>query len=163
MSLFLCAILALAPFVTEALYEDQAGTFDWYKAQVGPITSVHLGSKPRVFIGTSENVIGSLNLRDGSIAWRKLIDGPLVGDALIDDTSLFISYAGGKIRAFDQTEGGMRWEQPSPDLTSISVGAFHDVTQVAAATPKRLRVSSIPPSCTDILLPCNHGGLPVGL
>ena len=100
----LFCILVLAPFVA-AVYEDQAGSFDWHRAQVGPVTSAHLGSKPRVFVGTSQNVIGSLNLRDGSIAWRKILDGPLSSLALVDDASLFVSFAGGKIRAFDQSEG----------------------------------------------------------
>ena len=149
MALPCLAVLLLALVPAWAIFEDQAGSFDWYRSYVGPITDAQLGSKPRVFIASSQNVVGSLNLRDGSIAWRKLLDGPLDGIALVEEASLVLSLSEGKLRAFDQAEGGLRWEQQLPCASSsscapaFSVGTFHDSAQVAVATAQGLQVGPI--------------------
>ena len=149
MALPCLAVLLLALVPAWAIFEDQAGSFDWYRSYVGPITDAQLGSKPRVFIASSQNVVGSLNLRDGSIAWRKLLDGAVDGIALVEEASLVLSLSDGKLRAFDQAEGGLRWEQQLPCASSsscepaFSVGTFHDSAQVAVATAQGLQVGPI--------------------
>ena len=114
MILFLISFLCSA----SALFEDQshegAHRVDWIQRHVGPLTSANILQKhPRVVIGTSQNVIGSLNLRDGSIAWRRGLgeEGDLAVLS-IDGSQLVISVSNGAesmIRAWDQNTGALRW------------------------------------------------------
>lgn len=155
-ALALLACLALAPAGTHALYEDQAGSFDWHQQLVGPVTTASLHpSKPRAFVGTSRSVVGSLNLRDGSIAWRRLLeDGDQLDTLLLlDRPALVVSVSGGGrvVRAWDQNEGGMRWEallgaQPSPH--GHSSGFMEDECQLAMATSSWLKVGAIGKGCS---------------
>lgn len=101
--------LLLAP-LTLALYEDQASTFDWWKPFVGPVNSAAFHKhKPRLYVGTQEGVVGALNLRDGSIAWRRKLAGP-AQTLLLDSPAVLVSLAGGLLQAWDHTEGTLKWE-----------------------------------------------------
>lgn len=142
-------LLALClPSSILAIYEDQAGSFDWHFQHVGPVSSAALGSKPRVFVGTSQKVVSSLNLRDGTIAWRKLIGEQIVATVVVDEVSLLLAITAGKIMAFDQAEGGLRWEHhlhaDSSDQSPLlghSISTSQDTPQIALVTAKSLQVS----------------------
>ncbi|KAJ8927927.1 hypothetical protein NQ314_019557 [Rhamnusium bicolor] len=69
--LFITLILNL----TWALYEDQVGKFDWKRSFVGKVKYANFESK-RLIVATEENVLASLNLKDGHILWRQLLEDP---------------------------------------------------------------------------------------
>lgn len=108
------------------MFEDQAGSFDWYKQQIGLVERAAFHSvKPRVCVSTQQSAIGCLNLRDGSPAWRKLIDSPAAAFVSVEYHSMAVTVAGGVVRAFD-FEGYLKWEQrlstqASPDTPAIAV------------------------------------------
>lgn len=77
-----------------------------------------------MFVSTSENVLSCLNLRDGGIAWRKLFsDGDDIDDVqVLDKPAVAVTLSGGGqyLRAWDQSEGFMKWEYllKAPDSLS---------------------------------------------
>ena len=144
-------LLALClPSAILAIFEDQAGSYDWHLQHVGPVTSASLGSRPRVFVGTTQKVVSSLNLRDGTIAWRKLIGEHIVGTVVVDEVSLLLAISARKIMAFDQAEGGLRWEHhmhaDSSDQGSLlghSISTTQDTPQIVLVTAKSLQVGAL--------------------
>jgi outer membrane protein assembly factor BamB len=140
------ALFLLLSCGSHALFEDQSGSYDWYQQYVGPVRSAHFSStKPRVNVGTIPNVIGSLNLRDGSITWRKLLKEKLLDVVIADD--LVLSIADGKIRAFDQNSGGQRWEIDIPKASSkpsISVRQHGEFPSISVATLQTIQVRHQP-------------------
>eukprot|EP00798_Chlamydomonas_sp_ICE-L_P006705 gene6705-3375_t len=114
-STVLASVVALLLLVQPsfAMFEDQAGAFDWYKPFVGPVTTAAL-QKKRLYVGSDRNVVGCLNLRDGSIAWRRLLDADDTIDAieLLDTPALLLSLSGNGtyLRAWDQIDGSLKWQ-----------------------------------------------------
>ncbi len=127
--LVLCALGGAA-----ALYEDQAGTYDWYQQHVGLVSNaVFHPSKPRICVTTEQDVVGCLNLRDGSIAWRKLLSGGSVRVGSVSTLSphAIITTAGGFLRYFD-LEGNLKWQRALQPTSSLSV-LLHVANQGASA------------------------------
>ncbi|XP_076263953.1 ER membrane protein complex subunit 1 [Rhynchophorus ferrugineus] len=67
--------LTILVHVTLALYEDQVGKFDWKLSFVGKVKFVSLEAK-RIIVATEENVLASLNLKNGDIHWRQVLEDP---------------------------------------------------------------------------------------
>ena len=119
-----------------ALFEDQSGTFDWYKQQVGPITSAAFHkNKPRLYVGTQQGVVGSLHLRDGGIEWRRHLgmDEQLDATAIVDRPGLLLSLSqqATVLRAWDQNEGALRWESRLSPQSQQLLGSTKPVLHVA--------------------------------
>jgi hypothetical protein len=105
-------IISLAGPAT-AIYEDQAGTFDWYKQFVGRPQSVLFSpGKERVFLSTQQNLLASLQTKTGTVSWRRRytdqdsLDGVLVLQS--PSLALAASNGGKTLRAWDAMEGGFR-------------------------------------------------------
>ncbi|XP_018323035.1 ER membrane protein complex subunit 1 [Agrilus planipennis] len=62
---------------TFALYEDQVDKFDWKQSYIGKIEFANLDSLKKIIVATEENVIASLNLKNGQIVWRQVLENPL--------------------------------------------------------------------------------------
>lgn len=93
-----------------ALFEDQAGTFDWYRAFMGHVRSAAFHpSKPRLYLSTEQGVVGSLSLRDGSIAWRQRLQD--VPHAALLEGKAFLTLGGSMLRAWDHQRGSLLWEK----------------------------------------------------
>ncbi|CAH1996992.1 unnamed protein product [Acanthoscelides obtectus] len=58
-----------------ALYEDQVGKFDWKRSFIGKVKYAHFDAS-RIIVGTEENIIASLNMKNGNILWRQLMENP---------------------------------------------------------------------------------------
>ena len=95
-----------------ALFEDQAGTFDWYKPHIGLISAAAFHpTKPRVCAATQQSVLGCLNLRDGTIAWRKVLeDGKDAAFLQLEELHLIVVATHSSVQAFD-LEGFLKWEK----------------------------------------------------
>eukprot|EP00955_Chlamydomonas_euryale_P098597 365157-Chlamydomonas_euryale.AAC.23 len=141
-----CTLLALALLLASlapsahALYQDLAGTFDWHLANVGPITCGGLhGSKPRAFVGSTQDVVASLQLRDGSIAWRRVLPEKLDDVVVLEDPALVLSVSGSgsRVRAWDQGDAGMRWEAfIGGPANAVAVASSGDATEAKLAVGK---------------------------
>ncbi|XP_018647688.1 hypothetical protein Smp_003340 [Schistosoma mansoni] len=114
LSLWLLASLALS---VNAIYEDQVDVLDWNQKFVGKVKYSKLkfdGTIPKnYFVGSELNVISSINLKDGSIVWRQVLDedGELTGFELCGNKLFSLSSKHGtKLRAWDIKFGGVLWE-----------------------------------------------------
>ncbi|CAH8434529.1 unnamed protein product [Schistosoma mattheei] len=112
--LWLLALLALS---VNAIYEDQVNVLDWNQKFVGKVKYSKLkfdGTTPKnYFVGSELNVISSINLKDGSIVWRQVLDedGELTGFELCGNKLFSLSSKHGtKLRAWDIKFGGVLWE-----------------------------------------------------
>ncbi|KAK7496801.1 hypothetical protein BaRGS_00012010 [Batillaria attramentaria] len=106
--------------LTKALYEDQAGTYDWKQDNVGKVTHVHWESVglsstgKKLFVATERNTLASLNTHDGAIGWRQVAEEGTRGkiDTLLYNGNYIITVqAGGKfVRSWHSQTGNLHWE-----------------------------------------------------
>ncbi|CAG9829529.1 unnamed protein product [Diabrotica balteata] len=61
--------------LSSAIYEDQVGKFDWKRSFIGKSKFAEIDSK-RIVIATEQNVLASLNLKNGQILWRHILEDP---------------------------------------------------------------------------------------
>ncbi|KAG2448475.1 hypothetical protein HYH02_006367 [Chlamydomonas schloesseri] len=109
-------ILAVFALGAAARFEDQAGAYDWYKQHIGIVSSAQFHpSKPRVCVTTEQSVVGCLNLRDGSVAWRKQLQsaGAAPSVVYVGSAAALLTASGDYLRAFD-LEGGLKWQRKLP-------------------------------------------------
>lgn len=72
----LVGILAVSVCVS-ALYEDQAGKWDWRQRYIGKIkhiSSYHLSSAQSIVVTSEKNVLASIFIRNGTINWRQILE-----------------------------------------------------------------------------------------
>lgn len=62
--------------ISYGIYEDQVGKFDWKRSFIGRTKYAEIDSK-KVIIATEENVLASLNLKNGQILWRQVLENPI--------------------------------------------------------------------------------------
>jgi len=130
--LLVAAVLAALISCTAAIYEDQAGTFDWYKQFVGrPLSVSHIPGRGRAIVATEQNLLASVDTHSGSVAWRRpYTEQDSLANVLVlqlpakyqsskgaqDDVRnlppaivLAASRGGKTLRAWDAADGGFRW------------------------------------------------------
>jgi outer membrane protein assembly factor BamB len=130
--LLLANLLLQSSWLVSALYEDQAGTFDWYRQHVGEITAADfVTSRDRVYVTTQQNILAAISKTNGAIAWRRAYGTKDVIKTLLTlskpSTVLTISRGGQNIRAWEPQEGYFKWE------ASLPVEGTSPETAVAAA------------------------------
>ncbi|CAH8442657.1 unnamed protein product [Heterobilharzia americana] len=104
-------------FGVSAIYEDQVNVFDWLQKYTGKVRYSKIrfdGYTPKsYYIGSELNVISSVSLKDGSLAWRQVLEegGTLIAFELCDNRLFSISSKDGtKLRAWDAKSGSIFWE-----------------------------------------------------
>jgi hypothetical protein len=142
----LLLLLLLGP--AWAIYEDQAGTFDWYKQYVGKPTSVtFLPGKERVFLTAQQSLLASLHTKAGSVAWRRKYteQDPLDKAVALQKPALLLAASkGGKyVRAWDALDGGFRWEALVFEGSSAVPGATCDIATLDAVEGKGAAVAVV--------------------
>lgn len=86
--LFITIIIDTLLLNVNCLYQDQVGKFDWLKQSIGiPKFVYYQPGLDSIIIGTESNVIASINHKDGSIIWRKL----LIDDCRLNHMSILRS------------------------------------------------------------------------
>ncbi|XP_017778048.1 PREDICTED: ER membrane protein complex subunit 1 [Nicrophorus vespilloides] len=98
-----------------SLYEDQIGKFDWKKDHIGKLKFAEFDSVKRVVIATEENVLASLNLKNGQIVWRQLLEHSDVHsiELMHLDTEVITVSGNGNIyyvRGWDLNTGVLQYE-----------------------------------------------------
>nr|XP_022904767.1 ER membrane protein complex subunit 1 [Onthophagus taurus] len=106
-------ILIAISKITVSLYEDQIDKFDWKQSYVGKIKFAHFDSVKRIIVGTEENVIAALNLKNGQIFWRNVLEDTNQIEFLHVDKEV-ISVSGNQntyyVRGWDLNSGVLLWE-----------------------------------------------------
>ncbi|KAF2896776.1 hypothetical protein ILUMI_09394 [Ignelater luminosus] len=101
--------------VAISLYEDQIGKFDWKQSYIGNIKFGSFDSVKRVVVATDENVIASLHLKNGQIAWRQILESPHGNQIeLLHVDKEVITVSGGEsgwyVRGWELNLGTILWE-----------------------------------------------------
>ncbi|XP_011347662.1 ER membrane protein complex subunit 1 isoform X3 [Ooceraea biroi] len=107
--------------LSQCLYEDQVGKFDWRQNYVGKIKFASfdtVSTAKKIIVATEENVIAALNLKSGQILWRRVLEKGYGGRIRtlggVADGDL-ISVSGGVpaiVRAWDLATGHILNEWP---------------------------------------------------
>ena len=66
-------VLLLTASGVLGIYEEQAGENDWHAELVGQLTDTQVLRKDYVVASTSSNVLATLRLDSGNIAWRQIL------------------------------------------------------------------------------------------
>nr|XP_023029374.1 ER membrane protein complex subunit 1 [Leptinotarsa decemlineata] len=74
-SIILHLVLIYFLNLSSALYEDQVGKFDWKRSFIGKVKYAELESK-KLIVVTEENILAALNVKNGEIMWRQLLENP---------------------------------------------------------------------------------------
>nr|XP_022343072.1 ER membrane protein complex subunit 1-like isoform X1 [Crassostrea virginica] len=139
-------IIFLSFQISQALYEDQIGKFDWHQQYVGKIQhiswdqSLHAGK--RVLVSSEKHVLASIHSHNGSIAWRKVLEEGARGqiDRTLHSGNLLVTVNGGGrfVRKWNAGNGLADWEVSLPgsrtgrtDLVQCSKDLLAVLTQEA--------------------------------
>ncbi|KAM6976627.1 ER membrane protein complex subunit 1 [Aplochiton taeniatus] len=114
----LYAILFLGISLSEAVFEDQVGKFDWRQQYVGNVRFAYFDtqsqSSKKLFLATEKNVFASLNSRNGDLFWRHVDKAGPKGniDTLMvyGQDAVLVVGDGRLLRSWDTNIGGLTWE-----------------------------------------------------
>jgi hypothetical protein len=112
-------LVCLMLFVPQAgaMYKDQAGLVDWYRANIGRVQAAGF---PRArgnkfgYVVTAQNIVAALNLRTGQTVWRQVLPaGEVVDQILVVPTSILtVSSALHQLRMWNSADGSLLWDEP---------------------------------------------------
>jgi len=148
--LLLC--LALWASAAAAMYEDQAGTFDWHRTHIGEVIGAgHAAGRDRFYAATAQGFVAAISAADGAVPWRRThaAEDPLGPTVLVSKPSCVVaSSRGGRyLRAWDAADGSLRWEAlvapadtPAGATAAVAAVALKDGTGVAVAAGSKVQV-----------------------
>lgn len=132
---FLITVLLVFLQGATALFEDQAGKFDWMQRYVGRVDYLYWDQShymgKRLLVGTDKNALAAINVHNGSIAWRQILEEGEKGriNTLLHQGNGLVSVSGnGKfVRSWIPSSGFLQWEtvlkhDPSSVATAVFVG-----------------------------------------
>uniref|UniRef100_A0A8K9V9T2 ER membrane protein complex subunit 1 n=1 Tax=Oncorhynchus mykiss TaxID=8022 RepID=A0A8K9V9T2_ONCMY len=97
--------------ISEAVFEDQVGKFDWRQQYVGKTLFAHFESNTqsskKMFVATDKNIFASFNSRTGDLLWRHV---DKTGPEGTIDILLLHGQDGRLLRSWDTNIGGLNWE-----------------------------------------------------
>ncbi|CAC5376040.1 EMC1 [Mytilus coruscus] len=110
-------LLSTAFLHVSGLYEDQVGKFDWTQRYIGKIEKLYWDqSNPskKLLVTTDKNVLASIHVYNGSIAWRQILEDNDRGtiDAVFHQDKYFVGVCGGGryVRSWKVETGALSWE-----------------------------------------------------
>ncbi|KAJ1763594.1 hypothetical protein LPJ69_002373 [Coemansia sp. RSA 1752] len=110
------AVLALGSSLggVHALFPDEAGRIDWYRAQIGVAKKMQAhthNDTAYIYSITQRNAVAALRADDGQIAWRQVLSEP-VGTLLARDDrvlTLSSSSSDAHVHVWDAGSGALAW------------------------------------------------------
>jgi len=90
----------------------------------------------RLLVGSADNFLYALRVKDGGVAWRWRTGGDVVGAATADARRVYFVSLDATLRATDRRHGDLRWERP---LAARPVGGpalAGDILVVAGVSPE---------------------------
>mmetsp|Transcript_23336 Transcript_23336/g.34932 ORF Transcript_23336/g.34932 Transcript_23336/m.34932 type:complete len:985 (+) Transcript_23336:3-2957(+) len=136
----LLALLSWAAFLVpaRAIYEEQAGNFDWHRANVGKVThALTFGTK--TFIATSEHIVAAVDSKRGKILWRQILEED---SSIIDikhQGKYFVSLSSPNVvRVWHSRDGSLVWASNS---TQIDKETSHLSTKLKLARRKEIAIA----------------------
>ncbi|XP_073952137.1 ER membrane protein complex subunit 1 isoform X1 [Choristoneura fumiferana] len=103
--------------LSECIYEDQIGKFDWRQTYVGRIKFSQfdtVSTAKKIIVATEENVLAALNLKTGQVVWRHVFETASTGNIqLLHVSDKVVTVTGANpylIRGWDSNSGVLLWE-----------------------------------------------------
>jgi len=114
MKYLLCLLLSLV--LVRAIYEEQAGEFDWQLENIGFVEKAFHGKK--TYVSTEDGVIACLNTKTKEIDWRVVLSpDEKVVEMVLGPGKLFSLSNNSIVRCWDILSGSLIWDAfiPEPD------------------------------------------------
>ena len=129
-------LLLFTASVAFGLYEEQAGENDWHSEFVGQATDTLVSGKDRFVVSTTFNVLASLSLDTGKLAWRQVLheSDQLQSFTVISKPAAVISLSssGSLLRAWRADDGALLWEKyikaASQDTDVVALAALPEAS-----------------------------------
>uniref|UniRef100_W5MAJ0 ER membrane protein complex subunit 1 n=1 Tax=Lepisosteus oculatus TaxID=7918 RepID=W5MAJ0_LEPOC len=126
------AFFSFLLYHSAAVFEDQVGKFDWRQQYVGRVRFAYFDTQTqaskKLLLATEQNIIASLNSRNGEIFWRHVDkSGPEGGIETMlfhGQDAVVVSGNGRLLRSWETNVGGLNWE------TLLDTGSFQAATFV---------------------------------
>ncbi|XP_069039919.1 ER membrane protein complex subunit 1 [Lepisosteus oculatus] len=126
------AFFSFLLYHSAAVFEDQVGKFDWRQQYVGRVRFAYFDTQTqaskKLLLATEQNIIASLNSRNGEIFWRHVDkSGPEGGIETMlfhGQDAVVVSGNGRLVRSWETNVGGLNWE------TLLDTGSFQAATFV---------------------------------
>jgi len=150
---FILTILASWAIFVSALFEDQAGKFDWKQKYVGEATHMGYYSNSQtsvLIVATKSHAVAGLDADNGVIRWRHVFERDSIGhvwDLHVSSKSKYcVSVSGNELlflRVWDSVNGALVVEHMikadrKPDLVSVSgkqlITVFYDGGEMEVVT-----------------------------
>ena len=151
-TVLLCSILLFVSHVS-ALFEDQAGKFDWKQKYVGEVSHMGYYSNTKtsvLVVATKSHVVAGLDADNGVIRWRHVFEKEEIGHVwdlhVSQKTKHSVSVSGHELlflRVWDSVSGALVVEHlvradRVPDLVSVTQGklvtVFYDGREMELVT-----------------------------
>ncbi|MBN3310534.1 EMC1 protein, partial [Amia calva] len=129
-----------------AVFEDQVGKFDWRQQYVGKVRFAYFDTQTqaskKLLLATENNVIASLNSRNGEIFWRQVDKAGPEGhiDTLLvhGQDAIMVTGNGRLLRSWETNIGGLNWEAvlDTGSFTSAGFVGLQDSVKYVAVLKK---------------------------
>ena len=121
--LVVAACVSLARLAACTLFEDQQGSNNWLLQHVGIVREAALLQAPAAaVVNTREDVLASIRLLDGSVAWRRHTAVELAASS--PDQAVHVVSNGRTLSAWDTTAGQLLWQRES-GADALCAGSEH--------------------------------------
>lgn len=144
--------LLLAACGVQAIFEEQAGENDWHAEFIGQVFSSHALGRDRTALATTSNVVAVISSTSGDIVWRQILHttDQLQHIAVLSKPAavLTLSSAGSILRAWQQSDGALLWEQHMAAQATAqgslsNVSALAVVSESTAGSSQKVAVTTV--------------------
>ncbi|KAI8335748.1 hypothetical protein BC941DRAFT_377420 [Chlamydoabsidia padenii] len=107
-----CLSICLGP--VQAIYESQAGVFDWHHAWIGKprwTAQYQHDATSHVIISTERNVLASLDASTGAIDWRQYLENDIEDPKLTSQGIITVYKDSPLVQHWDKKTGKLIWQR----------------------------------------------------
>ena len=127
-------LLCTCPLAVRAIYEDQAGQYDWLKQHVGRVKLAQLVSRPRarLYVASEAGALAAVAPANGRLLWRKVLaEGDTISHLQVAGSQvLTLSDGGRQLRAWDADTGAALWAVAAGSSEEVAGSAGNDLAVV---------------------------------
>ena len=109
------------------------GEVAWSVPLNEPVTGM-LAVDDQIFVGTRQNVLHSLSLRNGRINWTQRAGADTAGAPVADDKFVYFAALDNMLRALDRRTGNLRWSRTLPSRPAAGPLRTGDVVLIPFVT-----------------------------